>query len=57
MYDGYLLMFCIVTFTFAIALVFILQPKETKKFDKQGMVQYRDNDYWGSTIKKNLQFN
>jgi hypothetical protein len=21
------------------------------------MVQYRDNDYWGSTIKKNLQFN
>ena len=45
MYDGYLLMFCIVTFTFAIALVFILQPKETKKFDKQGIVKYNDNDY------------
>ena len=45
MYDGYLLMFCIVTFTFAMALIFVLQPNETKKFDKQGMVQYRDNDY------------
>ena len=45
MYDGYLLIFCIVTFTIAMALIFVLQPKETKKFDKQGMVQYRDNDY------------
>ena len=45
--NGYLLMLCIIIFTFAIASIFILQPKETKKFDKQGVVKYNDNDYWG----------
>ena len=45
MYDGYLLIFCIVAFTIAIALIFILQTDEPKKFDKQGMVKYNDNDY------------
>ena len=45
MYDGYLLIFCIVTFTIAMALIFVLQPDEPKKLDKQGMVKYNDNDY------------
>ena len=45
MYDGYLLIFCIVAFTISIALIFILQPNEPKQFDKQGMVKYNDNDY------------
>ena len=45
MENGYLLILCIVIFTFAIASIFILQPKERKKFDKQGIVKYNDNDY------------
>ena len=45
MENGYLLILCIVIFTFAIGLIFVLQPKETKKFDKQGIVKYNDNDY------------
>ena len=45
MENGYLLILCIVIFTIAIASIFILQPKETKKFDKQGIVKYNDNDY------------
>ena len=45
MENGYLLILCIVIFTFEIASIFILQPKETKKFDKQGIVKYNDNDY------------
>ena len=45
MENGYLLILCIVIFTFAIASIFILQPKETKKFDKEGIVKYNDNDY------------
>lgn len=45
MANGYLLVTCILSFTFAIASIFILQPKETKKFDKQGIVKYNDNDY------------
>ncbi len=43
--NGYLLMFCIIVFTSAIATLFFVKPHEPKKFDKQGMVKYNDNDY------------
>ena len=45
MNDGVLLMTCIIIFTVAIMSIFLIQAKETKKFDKQGMVKYNDNDY------------
>jgi hypothetical protein len=45
MSNGVLLLFCIVIFSFAILTLFFIQPQETKKFDKQGVVKYNDNDY------------
>ena len=45
MNDGVLLIICILAFSIAIMSIFLLQPKETKKFDKQGMIKYNDNDY------------
>jgi len=45
MNDGVLLMTCIIIFTLAIMSIFLIQAKEPKKFDKQGMVKYNDNDY------------
>ena len=45
MNDGILLIICILAFSIAIMSIFLLQPKETKKFDKQGIVKYNDNDY------------
>mgnify|MGYP003312785912 FL=1 len=45
MSNGILLMFCIVTFTIAIMSIFLFQPKDVGKFDKQGTVKYNDNDY------------
>lgn len=45
---GYLLILCIVIFTMAVATLFLAGYKvkeEPKKFDKQGVVKYRDNDY------------
>ena len=45
MNDGVLLITCIIIFTLAIMSIFLIQAKEPKKFDKQGMVKYNDNDY------------
>jgi flagellar basal body-associated protein FliL len=45
MSNGILLMFCIVMFTIAIMSIFLFQPKDVGKFDKQGTVKYNDNDY------------
>lgn len=45
---GYLLVLCVITFTIAIATLFLAGYKvkeEPKKFDKQGIVKYLDNDY------------
>ena len=45
MSNGYILIFCIIVFTSAIATLFFIKPQEPKRFDKQGMVKYNDNDY------------
>ena len=40
-----LLLFCIVVFSFAVMTLFFIEPHQEKKFDKQSVVKYNDNDY------------
>lgn len=40
-----LFIFCTIIFTVATMSIFLLQPKDVGKFDKQGIVKYNDNDY------------
>ena len=45
MTNGVLLLFCIVVFSFAVLTLFFIEPHQEKKFDKQSVVKYNDNDY------------
>ena len=50
MSNGVLLLFCIIIFSIAVLTLFFIEPHQKKTFDKQKVVKYNDNDYWGNIM-------